>query len=190
MIQLRPAVLSDKPRLFRWLSELSFSSINMDSSDAGNATDHIKRLKRGLRDSHFIEEKKWLSRCFTIQCESRHFYYDVGAVGYTKLGIGNVVEIIVFLKNPKLYGYGFGTYALKMMIAEINNLGFDFAIARIPVENIRAARAFEKAGFKKSKHPELLYNSSGLDVTPGQESAESDDQCLTFYYSFDSHYRE
>lgn len=79
-------------------------------------------------------------------------YYPADVEEYSFEEHGNVYAIDLFIGEPDLWGQGIGTAFVRLLLRYLfEQVGADWVILDPHVDNPRALRAYEKAGFRKIK---------------------------------------
>jgi aminoglycoside 6'-N-acetyltransferase len=149
-VSLRPLAESDFPALARWLSDprvLEWVYGRDEAFDLAKVAKEFGPLMRGEEDPRF--------RAQIIECDGRaagyvQTYPVAKASDYELDDATDVWGADLFLGEPELWGRGLGTEALRIAAADVfRECGARSVVIDPRVENGRAIRSYEKAGFRK-----------------------------------------
>ena len=109
----------------------------------------------GLTSGNFnLITDQELSRYFRQMVGSKadyHFMIDLGqqTIGHISLKKrrGNQYETQIVIGSKKYWGKGYGTKAIKLLLAKAKRIGIAQIYLEVRPENTRAIKAYEKAGF-------------------------------------------
>jgi diamine N-acetyltransferase len=143
---LSPAIISDREKIFKWLTQSDVTSSMMGSPDY---SDHPiptwEEFKNDYREMFFNDSGNGKGRHFIIIAGET----EVGTIGYDGMDRRkSIAELDIWIKENQYCGQGYGTDALNALTTclfkeyEIENF-----IIRPSVRNKRAVRAYSKAGF-------------------------------------------
>lgn len=102
-------------------------------------------------------------RSFIITLDNRE---DIGHISYTSYHLlKGFAEFDIWLNDLKYTGKGYGTKAISLLAEKIFKEGYQKIIIRPAINNIRAIRSYQKAGFVKSSLiPEKFYRPEFTDL--------------------------
>jgi len=145
---LRTALISDREKIFKWLTQSDITSSIMGPP---NYSDHPiptwEEFKNDYRDPFFNDTGNGKGRNFIIIANGT----EIGTVGYDGMDRQkSIAELDIWLKERKYCGQGYGPDALNALTNYLcKEYGIVNFIIRPSARNIRAMRAYYKAGFKK-----------------------------------------
>ncbi len=146
-VTLRPAVESDRRKVWEWLARSDVTPSMMGPPDY---PDHpIPSWDEFCSDylPHYFDDSEPLSgRCFIILADG----WDVGVVCYNAIDKeGRETELDIWLGAEAYCGKGYGTAALEALCARLYEAcGVEEFIIRPSGRNHRAIGAYKKAGFE------------------------------------------
>ena len=150
LTQLRSARLSDRRKIFEWLTA---SDITPSMIGPPNYPDHPipswDEFKRDYRESFFTEDKGSKGKNYIILVND----IEVGTIGYDHLDLNNSrVDLDIWMRAEKFCGCGYGPDAINSLIEYLRNT---FGVIEFSVDpsrrNIRAIKAYIKSGFEEVK---------------------------------------
>jgi len=147
-VVLRPMTVDEIPIFYQWATQ----------SDAtpfwyGNLYgDHVPTYEKFTRDwkrYYFDGSEPEKGRCFIILVGDR----AIGQVNYNDINReNNSVGLDIIIAEDVDTGKGYGTDALKTLVKYLfQNMNIQLCEIGAITRNPRAIRAYEKAGFKKTK---------------------------------------
>ena len=146
IITLKPAVISDRKKIFKWLTQSDVTSSMMGPP---NYSDHPipkwEEFKNDYRDTFFDDSGNGKGRNFIIIADET----EVGTIGYDGVNRQkNIAELDIWIKENKYCGRGYGSDALQTLTTYLfKQYGITNFIIRPSARNTRAIRAYCKAGF-------------------------------------------
>lgn len=147
MISLRYSTIDEKRKVYEWLCLSDATSSFMGEPDF---PDHPiptwEEYFEDFEEFYFIEEEKERGSVMIIEKAGE----EIGCVCHSSFHLKpECSELDIWMKSEAFCGNGFGIIALKMLIEllqkELKKTKF---IIRPAERNIRAVKAYEKAGFK------------------------------------------
>lgn len=147
-ISLRPATEQDKRRIYEWLA---LSDITPSIMGTPCFPDHpIPTWKDFCKDykSHFFNGlKPELGRCYIIEIKG----LPIGQINHDTINKKRKrTELDIWMNSEENCGKGYGRDALEVLCKYLyNKYGVSEFVVRPSARNIRAIRAYEKAGFKR-----------------------------------------
>lgn len=146
IITLRPAIISDREKIFKWLTESDVTSSMMGPP---NYSDHPiptwEEFKNDYRETFFNDSGNGKGRNFIIIANET----QVGTIGYDRVDRRkSIAELDIWIKEIQYCGLGYGTDALNALTTYLfKEYGIANFIIRPSVRNKRAVRAYFKVGF-------------------------------------------
>lgn len=110
----------------------------------GAADRHLRTLGRRSKETHALITAD--GRPVGYLCWQRPSREDLEVAQLTDLPEG-LVDIDILIGEPDYLGCGVGPKALTVLLAKLHGEGVRFAGLATSISNLRAIRAFEKAGF-------------------------------------------
>lgn len=160
-IEIVPSTISDKKKVYRWLCESETTKNHMGPP---NFEDHPiptwEDYCQDFDDYYFDGTKPENGRVYILKHEEE----EIGAICYASFHLNNrSAELDIWMGSEKNCGRGLGTEAIKLLCDHLENNGIERLIIRPSERNVRAVKAYEKAGFIK---------------VPNREKSAVIEQCL------------
>ncbi|MDD3945397.1 MAG: GNAT family protein [Bacteroidales bacterium] len=149
-IQLRKAVLADRPVIYEWMAKSNITSSMMGYPLFPEApVPSYEEFVDDFSDDFFTEDSDSPGKSFIIMDQNT----EVGTLCYDLMNLKKKwVVLDVWLRDEQYCGKGYGSEALKLICYHLfrtkNIVQFYIAPS---LRNPRAIKAYEKAGFKKLK---------------------------------------
>ncbi|OPZ86692.1 MAG: Bifunctional AAC [Firmicutes bacterium ADurb.Bin419] len=147
-ITIEPSKLSDKRKVYEWLclsetSRCHMGPPNFEDTPIPSWEEYCEDFK----DYYFDGSKLNYGQLWIIKCGSE----EIGAVCYSSFHLqGKSAELDIWMGTERNCGRGLGSEAIKIFCDYLKkNMGIERFIIRPSKRNIRAVRAYEKAGFMK-----------------------------------------
>ncbi len=148
-IELRPAVLQDKWKVFDWLTNSNLTKEMLGPPNYPDATIPGWNEFTGDYRDHFFDGSDPINgRCFIIMAGD----LEVGQINYNEIDIDNQSTYLdIWLSDRKYTGRGIGTQAILLLCDYLNAQFNCKSIMLAPSgRNINAIKAYAKAGFVMS----------------------------------------
>lgn len=117
------------------------------SSKIGEKVPDRKAFFDDFEEYYFTDFKNTKGRCFHIIEEGS----KIGQINYNQITEGTV-EIDIIIYNKSNWSKGYGSSSVKLMSAYLEEKYHVKSIyIEVHSENLRAVKAYEKAGFEKSE---------------------------------------
>lgn len=147
LVELVPSNINDRKSVYEWLTQSDLTSSMIGPPDF---SDHeIPTWNEFCEDylEYFFDgSKPYLGRSFIIKFMGK----VAGHINYSYDKDQKVAEIDIWLKNSTYSGKGIGSNAIQLLINYLEkNLNICSYLIRPSARNVRAVRAYEKAGFVK-----------------------------------------
>ncbi len=148
-IIIRPAVLDDKLNVYNWLFYSDFSAALSETQGiTQNTIPSFEDFSLDYEDYFFDGSSPDKGRSFIIQNDDE----EIGHISYCSFHLlEGITEFDIWLKGLDYAGKGRGTKAIQLLAEDVFKKGYSKIIIRPYINNIRAIKAYEKAGFKKTK---------------------------------------
>lgn len=152
-IKLVPAMLDDRKRIYEWCFQSETTKYHAGLPDYPNSP--IPTYKEfyasddgGYTEYYFTGAKPQEGRGFLIINGNE----AIGFVSYSAFHLKpTIAELDIWMSSEAQCGHGFGVDALVTLSDYLKNeMGIRALIIAPSIKNIRAVRAYEKAGFKKT----------------------------------------
>ncbi len=154
-MELRRARLDERRKTYEW-------SLNIVSQDACTGwPDGPKHsyadFKADFEDFFYMENGRKKGGVMIIEEEGE----EIGCVCYTCFHLKKgAAELDIWLKDEAHCGRGYGTQAIEALAGYLKSeLQIEHLIIRPKVENQRAIRAYEKAGFRRIADPKKVIET-------------------------------
>jgi RimJ/RimL family protein N-acetyltransferase len=146
-IEIVPAKIVDKKKVFKWLCESETTKNHMGPP---HFDDHPiptwEEFCMDFEDFYFDGAKPKDGRVFII----KHGDEEIGAICYASFHLYSTrAELDIWMESERNCGKGLGTDAIILLCNYLKNNGIDKFFIRPSRRNARAVRAYEKAGFMK-----------------------------------------
>ena len=166
-VTLRPATPEDRRSIYEWL-------ILWDELTANHKKMSWDEFCCDYQDFFFDGSRADVGRCFVIVVEET----PVGQINYhTLYPHDNHTELDIWMKDEESCGQGFGSEALKILCDYLfKEFGIQEFIIRPSIQNQRAIRAYQKAGFR--------HIECSLAEQTERYSAPDSDDCLVMKRKF------
>jgi len=147
-VDLRPMTIDEKPLFFEW-------TINSEAAPFlygelyGEPVPDWDGLFDDYEDFYFDGSHPEQGRCFAILLDGK----PIGQVNYNEINrADNSTELDIWIAETNNTGKGLGTDSLKTLIQYLSqNMGIRKIIICPLVQNKKAVRSYEKAGFSLIK---------------------------------------
>ena len=150
IIELIPAALCDKQRVYDWCfhSETTKSHTGPPDYSENPISTWEEFFDEGYEDYFFTGAESYKGRGFIIMREEQ----AVGFISYCSFHLKpKKAELDIWLNSERHCGKGYGTDAIVALGEYLNaELGVDEIIMRPSVRNLRAIRAYAKAGLSRT----------------------------------------
>jgi len=151
-IQIKPATLNDKRKVFDWLTNSNLTKEMMGLPNFPDAKIPTwNEFDTDYLDHYFDGSAPLKGRCFIIVEEGN----EVGQINYNAIdNETNSTDLDIWLSDKKFTGRGIGTEAILLLC---NFLYAEFGCKQIVMSpskrNKNAIKSYEKAGFKMTDKP-------------------------------------
>ncbi len=136
MIVLRPVQPQDIKYFARWWRDPDL--IRVTSGDTVELTDHqVARYFKNIFESQTAQH-------FMVDCD----FDTIGHISLQKRA-NDWWETQIILGEKKSRGKGYGLQAIRQLLDEAKTRGISKIYLEVRPENVRAIRAYQKAGFKR-----------------------------------------
>lgn len=145
-IRIRPATLSDKRKIFNWLTN---SDLTKEMMGPPNYPDSKiptwDEFDNDYADHYFTGSDLMKGQCFIILYKEN----EVGQINYNSINqIKKVADLDIWLSDKKYIGKGIGTEAIKLLCDYLyRKYNCEQIIMSPSKRNKNAIKAYEKAGF-------------------------------------------
>ncbi len=149
-VTLRKARLSDKRRIFEWLSNSNLTKSMMGPPLYPELKPpNWNEFKKDYTNDFFKDKRGNTGRCFIIETNG----IEVGTIGYDLINRKRKWVILdIWLKDEKYCGHGYGTDALIALCLFLNMTENILYFYISPSSrNKRAIKSYKKAGFNEMK---------------------------------------
>lgn len=172
-VTLRPAILADRERIWRWLAR---SDITADMIGPPDYPEHpvpdFDEFCEDYEPHFFTGSAPHRGRCFLIEAEGEVW----GQVNYNDViahPLGRATELDIWLRGRDAQGRGMGPAAITALCNLLREtLDVRLVFIRPAQRNTRAVRAYQKAGFAPvAWDPAETQALFGPDDYPDKESA-------------------
>ncbi len=182
-ITIEPSQPKDKKKVYEWLclSETTKSHMgppNFEDAPIPTWEEYCEDFK----DFYFDGSKPENGQLWII----KHGSEEVGAICYSSFHLkGKKAELDIWMSSEKSCGKGFGSEAIRVLCEYLIKLrGVEQFIIRPSTRNMRAVRAYEKAGFmrvtdeNKQKTVKEYYKEEYWDIFGQGDYGAGDDVVL------------
>jgi len=147
IISIREATLNDYHDVYEWLYYSDFSDLlNRVQGITPDLIPTFEGFKNEYYPYFFDGSAKEKGQSFMIKLNDK----TVGHISYTSFhALEGITEFDIWLKGLEYTGKGIGTKAIELLAAKMFEKGYSTIIIRPSKENIRAIKAYKKAGFKE-----------------------------------------
>ncbi len=148
LIQIRHARLDEKQKVYQWLCCSETTSLHSGPPNyPQSSVPSWEEFQKDFEDFYFISEGQSAGSVMIIEKGIE----EIGCVCYASFHLfPQKAELDIWMKNLEYCGKGYGPEAIKQLVLYLKE---QFAISgfiiRPSTKNIRAIRAYEKAGFRK-----------------------------------------
>ncbi|WP_029906087.1 GNAT family N-acetyltransferase [Prevotella sp. 10(H)] len=156
MISLRYSTIGEKRKVYEWLCLSDTTPTFMgDPYFPDHPIPTWEEYLDDFEDFYFIEDEKEKGSVMIIENDGE----EVGCVCHSSFHLKQeCAELDIWMKSEACCGKGFGTTALKMLIEHLQvELRKTKFIIRPAERNIRAVKAYEKAGFRRVVNKEATH---------------------------------
>lgn len=177
IISIREATLYDYHDVYEWLYFSDFSDLlNRVQGITHDLIPTFEEFKNEYYPYFFDGSAKEKGQSFMIMLNEK----TVGHISYTSFhALEGIAEFDIWLKGLKYAGKGIGTKAIKILAAKMFEKGYNTIIIRPSKENIRAIKAYKKAGFKVSEFiHEAYYKPEFIELYGDGDCGEGNDVFL------------
>ena len=146
IVTLRPAIIQDRKKIFKWLTQSDITSSMMGPPDySDNPIPTWSEFKNDYKETFFNDSGNGKGRNYIIIANET----EVGTIGYDGVNRQeSIAELDIWMKENQYCGRGYGTDALNALTTYLfKEYGIANFIIRPSVRNTRAIRAYCKAGF-------------------------------------------
>lgn len=147
-VYIVPSKLSDKRKVYEWLCLSETTKSHMGSPDFEDTPIPTwEEFEEDFKDYYFDGSKPNFGQLWIIKNENK----EIGAISYSSFHLKEKrAELDIWMKTEKSCGRGLGTEAIKIFCEYLmEKLEINKFIIRPSKRNIRAVKAYEKAGFIK-----------------------------------------
>lgn len=151
IVRLQPAVIGDREKLFKWLTQ---SDVTASMMGPPNFPDHPlptwQDFKQDYRESFFSDDERVTGKNYIILVQKT----EVGTIGYDNLDTRvSSADLDIWMKAEKFCRHGYGSDAINTLIG---HLDYTCGIKTFRVDpsrrNLRAISFYRKAGFVEEKY--------------------------------------
>ena len=144
-VSLTPIKLKEKDEFYNLATKSYGSQFWYDEETKKKRTK--KTFFKSWKNDYFNPRKPKAGKCFWILVNKK----GIGQVTYNEIDTKNKkIELDIIIGNKKDLGKGYGTDALRALIKYLfNNFDLNKIWIEARVNNHRAIKAYQKAGFKK-----------------------------------------
>lgn len=158
MIRIRHAYITEKYKTYEWLCLSDTVQMHMGEPDyPNNPILTWDEFKEEFDDLYYLEQARHKGSVMIIENNEE----EIGCLCYACFHLKpKSAELDIWLKSKEYCGKGYGTKALTSLCEYLeSHYNIKNFIIRPSVKNIRAIKAYEKAGFKKAdKKKEIIYS--------------------------------
>lgn len=153
---LRPSTFADKESIYNWLALSDITQLMLGSPNFSEVKiPTYEEFGKDYVDYFFDGSAPEMGRSFVI-CVANE---QVGQINYNLYGEDDcIAELDIWLKGKKYLGKGYGSEAIEVLC---NYLFTALKVKKIIIapsaRNIRAIKAYQKAGFVISKTTKTKY---------------------------------
>lgn len=143
MIKMRHAKVSEKRKIFEWYSHIISQDMSLSWSKGQECT--WEEFDADFKDFYFKKLSQKKGSVMIIENGD----VDIGCMCYDNNFLKpNCSELDIWMKNEENCGKGLGVLALKKLIEYLKaEKGIKKFLIRPSEKNIRAIRAYQKAGY-------------------------------------------
>jgi RimJ/RimL family protein N-acetyltransferase len=144
IITLRPAIISDREKIFKWLTKSDVTSSMMGPPNySGHPIPTWDGFKNDYKETFFNDSGDGKGRNFIIIANGT----EIGTIGYSRVNRQkNIAELDIWFKESQYCGRGYGTDAINALTTHLFK---EYGIANFIIRPSERIRAYYKAGFKK-----------------------------------------
>lgn len=144
-VLLRPMTIDEMPVFYTWATQSDATPFWYDDGKVPSYAEFFRDWKR----YYFNGSKPEKGRCFIILVKDR----AIGQINYNEINRNNnSVEIDIIIADDADKNHGYGTDALRTLTKYLfQNMGVKLCWIDALSSNIRARKAYEKAGFQVTK---------------------------------------
>lgn len=150
-LSLRPASLQDKKNVYNWLAH---SNLSQEMFGPPNFPEHPipnwEEFNQDYTDHYFDGSQPLRGRCFILMHKNK----PIGQINYNEINPNTKsTEIDIWLSDREYTGKGYGTEAIITLCEYLyQNFTCETVYIAPSKRNIRAIKAYKKAGFMESKN--------------------------------------
>lgn len=162
MIDLRYARLDEKKVCYEWLCESDTTRCHMGPPDYPEIPIPTwEEFQDDFEDFYFKEEGRALGAVLMIQSDSE----IIGCICYASFHLRpGSAELDIWFKSLDVCGKGQGPQAIRLLMERLSHeRGIRRFLIRPSEKNIRAIRAYEKAGFTRARDKQVAVESFLLE---------------------------
>lgn len=146
-INLRPSTIKDREKIFNWLTN---SNLTREMIGPPNFPDSKipswEEFKVDYYESYFTGSHPTKGQCFIIELNGT----EIGQINHNSIcSLDNSTDLDIWLSDIQFTGKGYGTDAILTICSYLNQ---KYGCKRIKISpskrNLRAIKAYRKAGFK------------------------------------------
>lgn len=148
MIAIRPAGLAEKHKTYAWLCLSDTTPLHMGEPDFPESpVPDWEQFQADFEDFYYLPEGKNRGAVMIVSDGAE----EIGCLCYACFHLRpRRAELDIWLKDRAHCGRGLGTMALVEMVKYLRTvLGIEHCFIRPSEKNLRAIRAYEKAGFAR-----------------------------------------
>ena len=144
-VALRPMTIAEFPMFYKWATESEAAPFWYEDG----RTPTYEEFARDWKEYYFDGSQPEKGRCFIILVGDR----AIGQVNYNDINMeNNSVELDIIIAEDINKNKGYGTDALKTLARYLfQNMNVELCWIEPIARNTRAIRAYEKAGFRKTR---------------------------------------
>ena len=142
---LRPMSPAEFPTFYRWATASEATPFWYEDGRIPT----LEEFARDWQEYYFNGSQPEKGRCFTILVSDR----AIGSVNYNNINReGNSVELDIIIPEEVNTNQGYGTDALRTLAGYLfQKMNIEMCFIEPFTRNIRAIKAYEKAGFRKTR---------------------------------------
>lgn len=143
LITLRPAMLKERELIYHWLTASNLTADLMGPPHFPEVpVPTYKEFCLEFGPELFMGADKAAGRVYMIELLGK----PIGQTHYNVVAEG-AATVDICLADSEYTGWGYGSTALRLLIAHLREDGISQCLARPSARNLRALRTYTKAGF-------------------------------------------
>lgn len=148
MLEIRPARLDEKRKTYEWLCLSDSAAMHMGPPDY---PEHLipswDQFQEEFSDEYYGEERVAFGVVYVLKDKGE----EVGCLCSCSFHVREqCAELDIWLRARSFCGQGLGPRALRLLVARLRERGIRRFLIRPAERNLRAIRAYEKAGFQRA----------------------------------------